>query len=225
MTEHGTLDTRDRQILYFADPMCSWCWGFSPVIKTLFDIYGDRIRITMNMGGLRAGNTAPTSAAMREEILNHWQHVTQMTGQAFSFKGALPDGFVYDTEPACRAVVTVRELNEPDAFSYFSALQEAFYVRQLDVTRPDILADLAIDYGVARERFQGTFESDSLKVKTAAEFQFARHLGIGGFPSVVLKDAHGFQMLTSGYQPFERLQAHLERWLMTDKNDQREDSD
>ena len=224
MTERDKLETSKRQILYFADPMCSWCWGFSPVMKTLIGIYGDRIHITLIMGGLRAGNTTPTSVAIREEILNHWRHVTQMTGQAFSFDGALPDGFVYDTEPPCRAVVTIRELNESNAFSYFSSLQEAFYVKQLDITRQDLLAGLAGDYGVTREGFQSAFESDSLKAKTVAEFQFAQHLGIGGFPSVVLKDAHGFQLLTSGYQPFERLQPQVERWLMTRGDDKSKDS-
>jgi len=38
---------------YFADPMCSWCWGFSPVIETLRDEYRERMKTALVLGGLR----------------------------------------------------------------------------------------------------------------------------------------------------------------------------
>ena len=208
------MDTHERQILYFADPMCSWCWGFSPVISDIVGRYGNRAGISLVVGGLRAGNTVPMSGEMRAEILNHWRHVIELTGQKFSFDGALPDGFVYDTEPPCRAVVSIRELDQAATFRYFRSIQEAFYVRQLDVTGSEVLADLAEAQGIVREQFQETFESPVSKEKTVAEFRFTQRLGVGGFPSVVLKDAHGMRLLTSGYQPLDRLTPHLEQWFM-----------
>ena len=34
------MDNDDKPILwYFADPMCSWCWGFSPVISEIKKSY------------------------------------------------------------------------------------------------------------------------------------------------------------------------------------------
>jgi protein-disulfide isomerase-like protein with CxxC motif len=32
-----------RVLWYFADPMCSWCWGFSPVIGAIKETYSERI--------------------------------------------------------------------------------------------------------------------------------------------------------------------------------------
>ena len=29
-------------MLYFADPMCSWCWGFNPVMARVREAYGER---------------------------------------------------------------------------------------------------------------------------------------------------------------------------------------
>ena len=208
------MDTHERQILYFADPMCSWCWGFSPVINDIVEGYGGRAGVSLVVGGLRAGNTVPMSGEMRAKILNHWRHVIELTGQKFSFDGALPDGFVYDTEPPCRAVVSIRELDQTVTFRYFRLVQEAFYVKGLDVTRSEILADLAETQGIVREQFQETFESSASKETAAAEFRFTQRLGIGGFPSVVLKDTRGMRLLTSGYQPLDRLKPHLEQWFM-----------
>ena len=44
-----------RHLLYFADPMCSWCYGFAPVIHTLSEHFTDRLPLRLVMGGLRAG--------------------------------------------------------------------------------------------------------------------------------------------------------------------------
>ena len=43
-------------LLYVADPMCSWCYGFSPVIGAVAGHFGDRLPVRLLMGGLRAGN-------------------------------------------------------------------------------------------------------------------------------------------------------------------------
>jgi putative protein-disulfide isomerase len=126
----------DRIVWYVADPMCSWCWGFSPVIDAIETTYRDCLTVTMVMGGLRPGTTAPMPPAQRAEILHHWQEVQRRTGQAFTFEGAMPDGFVYDTEPPCRALVAITAINPALTRAYFERVQAAFYMEGLDVTRP-----------------------------------------------------------------------------------------
>ena len=98
---------------YLADPMCSWCWGFSPTIEVLRDAYRNRMKIALVLGGLRPGETTPMTPAAREDTLHHWHDVHTRTAQPFQFEGALPEGFVYNTEPASRAVVAVSSI-EPN---------------------------------------------------------------------------------------------------------------
>ena len=43
--------------------------------------------------------------------------------------------------------------------------------------------------------------------------QFARSLGVTGFPTVVVKDDEGYAYLTVGYQPYEQLGTLLDAWL------------
>ena len=45
--------------IYFVDPMCSWCYGFSPVVRSLRRRYRDVLAIRPVMGGLRPGTTEP----------------------------------------------------------------------------------------------------------------------------------------------------------------------
>ena len=125
----------------------------------------------------------------------------------------MPDGFVYDTEPPSRAVIAVSEIDPEATFPFFKAVQSAFYVDHKDVTKPEILAQLAKELGVDPVRFLGVFHEEETKKKTLAHFQMARQWGIRGFPTVVLQNANGYHLLTSGYRPLEELQPQIDALL------------
>jgi len=198
---------------YFADPMCSWCWGFSPVIEQLRSIYDKRLNIALMLGGLRPGTTESISAQMRDEILHHWHEVHKLTGQSFSFEGALPEGFVYDTEPACRAVISVAQLGKDKIFPYFKSIQSAFYIDQVDVTLAGNLATLANQQGFTSDQFLTHFHSDAVLQKTKLQFQGTQQAGVSGFPSLVLQNDTDFQFITRGYCPFDDISLKIEAWL------------
>lgn len=202
-----------KNLWYIADPMCSWCWGFSPVIEAIRREYGDRLKIELLLGGLRPGTKDPMPSTQREAILHHWLAVHRMTGQPFQFKGAMPAGFIYDTEPASRSVVAVSMINSDTIFSFFKAVQSAFYVEQRDVTTAVVLTRLAVDAGLDAYHFLQVFESDIAKSQTLGHFQKARQWGVHGFPTVIMQDATGHSVLTSGYCPFEELRSKLDEWL------------
>lgn len=202
-----------RILWYFADPMCSWCWGFSPVIAAIRDAYQDRLALALMLGGLRPGNTRPVTAEFREEILGHWRAVQRRSGQTFTFEGALPDGFIYDTEPPSRAVVAMGEIQPASVFPYFTAIQRAFYVEQRDVTKPETLADLARGWNVDAAEFLRHFESDAVRRETQTHFQRTREAGVTGFPTVVLQDDNAFEVLSAGYAPFDVVQGGIDKWL------------
>jgi putative protein-disulfide isomerase len=205
--------TPQRILWYFADPMCSWCWGFAPVMSSIRDAYADRVKIALMLGGLRPGTTEPMTPKGREEILQHWRDVHRMTGQPFAFEGALPGGFVYDTEPPSRAVIAVGEINAGAVFPYFKSVQEAFYAHRRNVVQADTLVALAQDHNIESTAFLDRFNSDDIRKKTQTHFQIARQSGVRGFPTVVLQDGTTGTLLTHGYRPFAELQPAIDRWL------------
>ena len=85
--------------------MCSWCYGFAPVIAALAERFEDRLPLQIVMGGLRAGNAEPMRAEDKDYIRGAWTQVDAATGQPFDMSFFDRESFVYDTEPACRAVV------------------------------------------------------------------------------------------------------------------------
>jgi putative protein-disulfide isomerase len=205
--------TPQRILWYFADPMCSWCWGFAPVISAIRDTYADRVKIALMLGGLRPGTTEPMTSGGREEILQHWRDVRRMTGQPFAFEGALPEGFVYDTEPPSRAVIAVGEINAGAVFPYFKSVQEAFYAHGQNVVQADTLAALAQHHNIEPAVFHDRFDSDAIRKKTRTHFQIARESGVRGFPTVILQSGNTGMLLTHGYRPFAELQPAIDQWL------------
>lgn len=201
----------DTTLWYFADPMCSWCWGFSPVIEAIRENYRDRMKVALILGGLRPGTVVPMSAKEREDILHHWHDVHAMTGQPFRFDGALAAGFVYDTEPASRAVLAMAQIDREAVFPLFKSIQSAFYVDGADVTQAAVLAQLAADLGADHADFMRVFESDASRNNTQAHFQMARRLGVRGFPTLVLQHAGAHRFLSNGYRPLAELETVIDQ--------------
>lgn len=204
----------ERTLWYVADPMCSWCWGFSPVIEAIRREYGARLGIEVLLGGLRPGTKHPMLPAQREQILHHWRAVQQLTEQPFGFEGAMPEGFVYDTEPASRAVVAVSLIDRDAIFSFFKMVQFAFYVEQQDVTNSSVLSQLAARAGIDAQQFGQTFESDIAKRLTLEHFQKASQWGVHGFPTVIGQSGADYRLLNTGYCSLDELRPKLDGWLL-----------
>jgi putative protein-disulfide isomerase len=201
------------RLLYVMDPMCSWCWGFAPVAEALAEqAAAAGVPLQLVVGGLRRDQVA-IDAAARVRYLGYWQAVNASTGQLFDFERGLPEGLVYDTEPACRALVTARSLDAASAWPLLKLIQQAFYTEGVDVTQAGVLVQLAERAGIPRIEFAEAFDSQAMVDATAADFSWVQDLGIAGFPTLLAERDGQLALLTNGYQPLEVLAPLLGRWL------------
>lgn len=201
------------RLLYVMDPMCSWCWGFAPVLESLAEqAAAAGVALELVLGGLRRDSVAIDGAA-QVRYLGYWQAVNASTGQLFNFNAGLPEGLVYDTEPACRALVTARNLAPELVWPLAQLIQRAFYTEGVDVTRASVLVELAERAGIPRIEFAEAFDSAAQRAATAADFSWTQDLGIAGFPTLLAERDGQLALLTNGYQPLEALQPLLARWL------------
>ncbi|MBC8339762.1 MAG: DsbA family protein [Rhodospirillales bacterium] len=203
----------DREILLVVDPMCSWCWGFSPTVTAIQEAYADQAPIFPIVGGLRPLSTDPMNDRAKEEIRHHWDSVQKASGQPFDFTFFDRDNFVYDTEPACRALVTVRFLKPTVSLGFLTSMHQAFYAENQDITDHEVLADLAEKAGVSRDDFVEFFPSRKMIYLTASDFYRSQSMGVSGFPTVILRANEKLSLLSAGFRPFEDLKPHLDQWL------------
>lgn len=212
-----TENTDSLHFLYVADPLCSWCYGFSPVVRALTTEFSDRLPVRMIMGGLRAGNTRPMRSEDKDYIRNAWTKVGNATGRPFDLAFFDREGFVYDTEPVCRAVVTAREwpAKPPETPIHFmDRLSSAFYASNRDVTDTETLSDIAAEAGFDRAAFRDRLVSADMRNATFKDFLTAQQMGVEGFPMLAAgSETHGYALVTHGYRPIDGMPEAIASWL------------
>ncbi|HEY4651394.1 MAG TPA: DsbA family protein [Pontibacter sp.] len=207
MEKYDLLDV--PHLIYVMDPMCSWCYGFAPVLHRIKQEQDGKLNFKLVLGGLRA-NTEPMDAATIAKTKQHWQDVEQVTNQPFDYSFFEREDFIYNTEPACRAVVTVRYLNPEAELEMAEKIQAAFYAGNNDVTNPQVLAEIAATLGVDEDTFLEKFASEDMLAKTQQDFVIARHLQAVAFPSVYILNGHEVNLLSRGYRTYEAMSKLIE---------------
>ena len=203
----------DRELIYIGDPMCSWCYGFAPVLQTLYEKYKDDVAMRIVVGGLRVGPEHVVDDQRIGFLREHWRDVGERTGQPFGFDILDNTGWIYDTEKACRAAVVMRSLAPDKAFPYFGKIQANFYHKNLDPAPVATYADAAVDYGVDRQAFIDLYENTDTIDETMQDFAWSAQIGIRGFPSVLVRDGEQYAALTLGYQPLDAIEQPFRSWI------------
>jgi len=204
------------KMYYFTDPMCSWCYGFSPVIKKVKENYPG-IDLEIISGGFSPGSTQVVDQEYKDFLEFHWNNVTARSGQYFDHSMKfISDSFRYDTEPSSRALAVVKKLAPNEDFQYLSLMQKAFYVEGKDITNANVLAKLAEEVGVEQHVFFENFFSDELKLKTQQGFQFSRQLGVQGFPTLLTLQDGKVDVITRGFQDYGGLSVSIDGRLKSE---------
>jgi putative protein-disulfide isomerase len=195
--------------------MCSWCWGFHPVIKELRDKHSNKYAFSLVVGGLRTKGQMAWTEESKSYLAKNWNAVAKATKQPFNFSLLNKESFEYDTYPACKAIVTVRELWGDDAsFEYLEKIQEAFYVRGEDTTSEEVLlahvgttSPCLSDAIANKEKFLEFYKSERAELLMQHDFSKARSMGANAFPSVVKIDKDGHMFCQQGYKSLESILA------------------
>jgi len=204
------------QLIYFGDPMCSWCYGFSPEMSEALDSLAEDVDFQIVTGGLRPYNTE-TMADLGDFLQQHWEDVNKRSGQPFSYEILKDKTFVYDTEPACRAVVLMRVLKPESEFEFFKEVQTQFYQKNKNTNLTETYAELATAFGLNKTEFAKKFESDEFKEKVKEDFTYAQNIGVQSYPTLVLKNGDDLYLIAQGYVEAETIIEKCEKILLQKK--------
>jgi len=191
------------QLIFVLDPMCSWCWGFHPIMEALRNKHSDTYTFSLIMGGLRTTGQMEWNTQSKAYLSSAWDAVHQTTKQPFNPMILNKTAFDYNTYPSCKAVIAVRELFGIDAaFIYFGDIQKAFYTAAKDITSLDVLTHYVI---YDKEIFVNFYHSERAELLMQHDFSKARSMGANAFPSTVKIDKDGHMVCMSGYKNLEEI--------------------
>ena len=66
-----------NRLCYVHDPMCSWCWGFRPVLEMLLAGLPPAIEVERLLGGLAPDSREPMPQSLREQLQQTWRRIQE----------------------------------------------------------------------------------------------------------------------------------------------------
>ena len=194
-----------NEIIYVGDPMCSWCWGISPVLNELKAKYEGIYKFKVVVGGLRPGGGDAWTPEFKTFLKHHWEEVNERSGQPFSYSLFDKASFNYDTEPSCRAILCYRALSPLHELIFFEAIQHKFYVENEDPNEVQFYKSICEAHNLNYTEFEKLFLSQEMKQATHKEFLLNRSWGVNAYPTILFKSNERMDVLSRGYTNLNNL--------------------
>lgn len=189
--------------------MCAWCYGFTPIIRRLRALWRGRISVQVLFGDLQAHATEPLQHEQKEQVALSWHRVQERTYLPFDFRFFIQRSFVFNTEPACRAMLCVRLLRPVLTLEVLRAMHSAFFVDNQDLKDTEVLVRLVRLFGIPENLFLTLFESEEIAGQLEEEFAFVDSVGATTYPSTYLNTGGHLQRLSAGYVSLDELEQRL----------------
>ncbi|TPE44456.1 DsbA family protein [Pontibacter mangrovi] len=196
-------------LLYVTNPMCAWCYGFTPVVRRLKALWQGQLDVQVLFGDLQAHETAPLEHRQKEQLALSWHRVQERTCLPFEYRFFIQRSYVFNTEPACRAMLCVRLLRPVLTLEVLRAMHSAFFVDNIDLKDTKELVRLVGLFGIPENLFLTLFESEEIVQQLEDEFAYVHRLGATTFPSMYLLTPEGPQRLSAGYVSLQELEQRM----------------
>jgi putative protein-disulfide isomerase len=202
--------------MYVYDPLCGWCYGFSPVIQQLKDRYAGKVTWSIYSGGLAIGERAAPIRDKFRYIKGSLQTITQTAGVVFGegFRQLLEEGsYVYNSEPPCTALTVVKSLQGKDPVAFAHDMQQVFFNEGKSLNDLQTYLPLVEKQGLDVNAFIAHYHSEAARHSTYEEFRFVHEIDITGYPALVLIKGEQGHLLAPGYQKFDPLARAIDKLL------------
>lgn len=188
-------------ILYYVhDPMCSWCWGFSPTWAKIHSQLPANVEIKYLLGGLAPDSQELMPDEMKQAISGYWQKVQQhIPGTEFNFDFWTKCQPRRSTYPSCRAVIAARKQKPEIEHAMIDAIQRAYYLHAKNPSDDETLIAIAKSLGLDVEAFENDLNADDTQQQLAKEMKFGREIGAQGFPSMLLEKNGQYEYVPLDY--------------------------
>ena len=172
-------------LFYVLDPMCSWCYAFSPTWKEILKHLPSSIKVVYIQGGLAPTSDESMPQGMQDMLQKTWSQIHTQVGTEFNFDFWSDCKPRRSTYPSCQAAIAARMDNKE--YEMIEAIQQQYYQNAKNPSDRDTLCDASEMIGLNRDIFTKNLVSDEVLNQFHNDLKMRDKLKVNSFPSLVLK--------------------------------------
>ena len=195
------------QITVYQDVLCAWCYLADQRLEVLRQEFGDAVRWSVRPYPLRLHDVLPTEREVRGlvEEVKRAQREPDPTASLLSTDLWLGGDPPRSSVPALAALEAAR-LQGPQARAFLArSMQRAALEQGVNVSRSDVVFELASRVGLSMNQFSAAFRSEETRRLIYDEHRLAGSRGVRGVPSLVI----GGRWMLCGLRELTEYREHI----------------
>ncbi len=198
-------------LYYVLDPMCSWCYAFSPTWQKLLKNLPSDLHVEYVHGGLAPHSDAPMPQSMQTILQNTWRDIEQRIGTKFNYDFWSTCKPRRSTYLACQACVSARLQGKE--YEMIKEIQKAYYLNASNPSDRNTLEHSASNINLNVEKFSHDLESKEVIALFEKDLDKRRKLEVNGFPSLVLKAGNNYFKIEVDYTNYETILKKIHSYM------------
>jgi predicted DsbA family dithiol-disulfide isomerase len=174
------------QVVVYQDVLCAWCFIAEQRLHAVQRELGDQLRWRTRPFPLRLHEALPSAKELSGWVKDLGEARKEPEGAALSDDLWTAGDPPRSSLPALAALEAAKLQGTGARNALARALQRAALEQGVNVTRPDVVFELASAVGLEMNRFSAAFQSPETRRLILEEHRMARERGVRGVPTVVI---------------------------------------
>ncbi|MDD3273541.1 MAG: DsbA family protein [Bacteroidales bacterium] len=206
------MNGKPVHIIYFSDPLCSYCWGSEPILTRLKRDRGSLFSIEYRMGGLMPDWTMFSDNPEGPAIVGkHWPEASEKIG--FKIDGAVweidPPSSSYPPSIAFRAAMLQ---GEKRGLEFYFIMREMLFHKRVNIAKRENLFLAAEASGLNLIDFERDLVGKG-KELFEDDLNLASNLEVDLFPTYIMSSLSGKNARLAGFISYEKLSLTIDEIL------------
>ncbi|MBV8251826.1 MAG: DsbA family protein [Chitinophaga sp.] len=203
-----TAPSKAVKIIYFTDPICSSCWGIEPQLRRLKLEYGNNVEIAYHMGGLLPDWSYNSGGISKpSDVAHHWDEVSSYYQMPIDGDVWLEDP-LHSSYPPSIAFKAAQLQDYNKAITFLRIIREMVFLQKKNITKWEHLSQAAEQAGLNVQQLQNDYEGNAVLL-FREDLNYARNMGIRGFPTMFIADTQGNLETVYGTRPYTSFEEGL----------------
>lgn len=205
-----SMTNKPIKLVYFTDPICSFCWGIEPQLKRLKLEYGDSIEVEYRMGGLlkdwsyNAGGISKPS-----DVAHHWDEVSGYVQMPIDGDVWLEDPLASSYPPSI-AFKAAQVQGEEKALTFLRRMREMVFLEKTNIAKWENISQAAVDVGLDTSRLKTDYETTA-RTRFEEDLKLSQQMGVRGFPTLVFLDTAGKRQVAYGARSYDDMEKSIQK--------------